>query len=460
MAVSPNTSATLLLTAPLLVGRRSPAAPTLKPAEYRQLAIRLRGISASPADLLGAGSGALLLELAALVEPDRMEALLARGFQLAQALEAWETRGIWVLGRGDAGYPKLLKARLRDDAPPLLYGAGSLSLLEPPALAVVGSRNLDEAGLRFAYDAGALAVAAGAVVVSGGARGADAAAMTGAMESGGGAVGLLADSLARAVLEPVLRDALAVSRALLLSPYDPGAGFLVGHAMARNKLIYGLAQAGLVVSTDFEKGGTWSGAVEQLDRYRFVPLYVRRDGRSRGAEALLARGAKVWPEGQSADELGALLRRTEKERPTVEPVATESVDAVSEAPRQTSGAPSLFDAVGAEQANEAVAEEAAAETASPPSTGEVELAMEPVVVQEGAQKEALPPVSAKSPNTALRDLVLELLADGPLEIEALVLRTGCKKTPLQTLLRAMKSDEGLVTVSKERWSLRRELPLL
>ena len=460
MAVSPNTSATLLLTAPLLVGRRSPAAPTLKPAEYRGLAIRLRGIGARPADLIGAGSVALLLELAALVEPDRMEALLARGFQLAQALEAWETRGIWVLGRGDAGYPKLLKARLRDDAPPVLYGAGSLSLLEPPALAVVGSRNLDEAGLRFAYDAGALAVAAGAVVVSGGARGADAAAMTGAMESGGGAVGLLADSLARAVLEPVLRDGLAASRALLLSPYDPGAGFLVGHAMARNKLIYGLAQAGLVVSTDFEKGGTWSGAVEQLDRYRFVPLYVRRDGRSRGAEALLARGAKVWPEGQSADELGALLRRTEEARPTVEPVATEVVDAVSEAPRQTSGAPSLFDAAEAEKTEEAMAVEAAAETASPTSTGEVELAMEPVAVQEGAQEEALPPVSAKSPNTALRDLVLELLADGPLEIEALVLRTGCKKTPLQTLLRAMKSDEGLVTVSKERWSLRRELPLL
>jgi DNA processing protein len=257
-----------------------------------------------------------------------------------------------------------------------------------------------------------------------------------------------------------LRDGLAASRALLLSPYDPGAGFLVGHAMARNKLIYGLSQAGLVVSTDFEKGGTWSGAVEQLDRYRFVPLYVRRDGRSRGAEALLARGAKVWPEGQSADELGALLRRTEEARPTMEPVATEIVDAVSEAPRQTSGAPSLFDAAEAEKTEEAMAVEAAAETASPPSTGEVELAMEPVAVQEGAQEEALPPVSAKSPNTALRDLVLELLADGPLEIEALVLRTGCKKTPLQTLLRAMKSDEGLVTVSKERWSLRRELPLL
>jgi predicted Rossmann fold nucleotide-binding protein DprA/Smf involved in DNA uptake len=83
---------------------------------------------------------------------------------------------------------------------------------------------------------------------------------------------------------------------VLMSPYDPGAGFNVGHAMQRNKLIYALADASLVVSSDVDKGGTWAGAVEQLDKLRFVPIYVRSVGApSRGLDALLKKGALAWP---------------------------------------------------------------------------------------------------------------------------------------------------------------------
>jgi predicted Rossmann fold nucleotide-binding protein DprA/Smf involved in DNA uptake len=41
-----------------------------------------------------------------------------------------------------------------------------------------------------------------------------------------------------------------------VSPYDPSAGFNVGHAMQRNKVIYALADAVLVIRAEFEKGGT------------------------------------------------------------------------------------------------------------------------------------------------------------------------------------------------------------
>ncbi len=44
------------------------------------------------------------------------------------------------------------------------------------------------------------------------------------------------------------------------------------------KLIYALADAALVVSSDYEKGGTWAGAVEQLEKLQFVPVYVRSNG--------------------------------------------------------------------------------------------------------------------------------------------------------------------------------------
>jgi hypothetical protein len=57
--------------------------------------------------------------------------------------------------------------------------------------------------------------------------------------------------------------------------------------MQRNKLIYALADASLVVNSDLDKGGTWSGAVEQLDRLKFVPVYIRSTGtRSDGLDAL------------------------------------------------------------------------------------------------------------------------------------------------------------------------------
>ena len=66
------------------------------------------------------------------------------------------------------------------------------------------------------------------------------------------------------------RNLLLDGQLVLISPYDPSAGFNVGNAMQRNKLIYALADTSLVVSSDLNKGGTWAGAVEQLDKLKFV----------------------------------------------------------------------------------------------------------------------------------------------------------------------------------------------
>lgn len=78
--------------------------------------------------------------------------------------------------------------------------------------------------------------------------------------------------------------------------------------MQRNKLIYALSDAALVVSAEFEKGGTWAGAVEQLDRHRFVSVYVRGTGEmGRGLDALLARGARRWLNPEDPEALGSLL---------------------------------------------------------------------------------------------------------------------------------------------------------
>jgi DNA processing protein len=49
-----------------------------------------------------------------------------------------------------------------------------------------------------------------------------------------------------------------------------------------------------------EKGGTWAGAVEQLEKLRLVPVYVRGSGEiGPGLEALRRKGALPWPDPTS-----------------------------------------------------------------------------------------------------------------------------------------------------------------
>ena len=306
--LSPNTQAILLLTAPLIVGRAAGAERPLTPAQYAQLAVHLRNIGRQPADFLAEGADELLQECASIVDVERMRRLLARGFLLSQAIERWSSRAIWVMSRADPTYPRRLKKRLGVAAPAVLYGCGEAGLLDAGGLAVVGSRRVDDALVAYTEAVGRLAADSRRAIVSGGARGVDEASMRGSITNGGTAIGILADSLAKAALKPDYRDGLRERRLVLVSPYDPSAGFNVGHAMQRNKLIYALADAALVVNSDVNKGGTWAGAKEQLDKLDFVTVYVRQAGqRSPGLEALRRAGAELWPEPQGPDEFAAAL---------------------------------------------------------------------------------------------------------------------------------------------------------
>lgn len=307
MSLSPNTQAILLLTAPLIAGRGEPSSDLLTPGEYRRLARFLREKQQQPADLLVPDTVGLLGECQPLIDNNRLKHLLARGFLLSQAVERWQSRAIWVVSRADAEYPRRLKTRLKDDAPPILYGCGDATILDTGGLAVVGSRHVDDALVKYTEGIGQLAAKARRTLFSGGARGIDQAAMRGALEAGGKVAGVLADSLERAVLNRENRNLLMDGQLVLISPYDPIAGFNVGHAMERNKLIYALADAALVVSSDYKKGGTWAGAVEQLDKLRLVPVYVRSDGETdKGLDALRRKGALPWPNPETPEALAVV----------------------------------------------------------------------------------------------------------------------------------------------------------
>lgn len=307
-ALSPNTQAILLLTAPLIAGRGASSPDLLSPGEYKRLARHLREMQRQPADLVSPDAVELLRACQPVIDEKRLQRLLGRGFLLSQVIEHWKARAIWVISRADAEYPRRLKARFREDAPAMLYGCGDISLLETGGLAVVGSRHVDDSLIDYTMAVGRLAARARRTLVSGGAKGIDQAAMRGALEVGGKVSGVLADSLEKTAMNREHRNLLIDGQLVLISPYDPSAGFNVGNAMQRNKLIYALADASLVVSSDLNKGGTWAGAIEQLDKLKLVPVYVRSTGEvSAGLDALRSKGAIPWPNPQDVDAFEAVF---------------------------------------------------------------------------------------------------------------------------------------------------------
>ena len=252
--------------------------PELKPltlSEWNPIAQRLQESPLKrPGALLGISSQELQQALSVSVEgAERLSRLLDRGGALAIELERLTSLGLWVVTRADSDYPQRWRERLRAAAPAVIFGAGERVLLGQPGVAVVGSRSVDAEGESCAEFIGSACAKAGFVLYSGGARGVDSLSTQASLNARGTAVGILANSLEQAVRPPEIRAALARGDLALVTPYGPDAGFSVGAAMGRNRLIYTLADYAIVVASDTEKGGTWAGATEAL-KAKWVPVFV------------------------------------------------------------------------------------------------------------------------------------------------------------------------------------------
>lgn len=300
MNLSPNTQAILLLTAYFSKADPSDVKP-LGPAEWGRFAAWLKDNGKRPDELM---SGSLAEDLAGWTDSkitrDRIARLLDRGTALGIAAEKWVRSGLWVLTRSDAEYPKVLKQRLQASSPPILFGFGNQKLLSSGGIAVVGSRHADSNDTTYAERLGQVAANAGKSIVSGGARGIDEAAMLGALAAEGTAVGVLSDNLMRAGSSKKYRSNLADNSLVLISPYQPDAGFNVGNAMGRNKYIYCLSDFAVVVHSGVS-GGTITGATENLRR-KWVPVWVKEtDDPEAGNSEIVRLGASWAP--ASIDDL-------------------------------------------------------------------------------------------------------------------------------------------------------------
>lgn len=184
------------------------------------------------------------------------------------------------LTRATERYPLILRKRLGMESPGCLWAKGDISLLEYPAVSLVGSRDIREDNLRFAEEVGRQAAQQGMVLVSGNARGADKAAQNACLQAGGKVISVVADSLQ----ERRVRENM-----LYLSEGGFDEPFSAQRALSRNRCIHALGRMVFVAQSDLGKGGTWDGTVKNL-RFGWSPVACFRDG-SEAAQQLERMGA-------------------------------------------------------------------------------------------------------------------------------------------------------------------------
>jgi DNA processing protein len=218
-------------------------------------------------------------------------------------LASVERVGAALLVIGDPDYPVRLAAI--DDAPPCLTVAGDPALLSRPSIAVVGARNSSVNGCRFATGLARAFGEAGYAVVSGLARGIDAAAHEGSIDTG--TVAVLAGGIDvtyppehAGLLQQIVENGIAVAE------MPVGTEPQARHFPTRNRVISGLT-LGTVVVEAAKRSGSLITARRALDQGREVfavpgsPL----DPRCTGCNALIQDGAALLIQ-DAQDVLSAL----------------------------------------------------------------------------------------------------------------------------------------------------------
>ena len=215
---------------------------------------------------------------------------------------------------GEPGYPRALSEI--EDAPPVLTVLGQAETLQQPMIAMVGARNASANGRRLARDLAAELGQGGLGVVSGLARGIDAAAHLGALQTGSIAVVAGGVDVVYPAENRGLYDAL-VHQGAVVAELPLGTEPQARHFPRRNRIISGMALGVVVVEAAARSGSliTARFALEQ-GREVFAVPGSPLDPRSRGCNDLLRQGATLTESAADVlSQLGTQLRGAEPLHP-------------------------------------------------------------------------------------------------------------------------------------------------
>ena len=191
-------------------------------------------------------------------ESYRAYTLLHRGVQLSYALDGYGAEGLDIITQYDGDYPARLETKLGQAAPPALYCCGDVSLLSRPTIAIAGI-----SGVRTTPQArqavetlvrGAMRL--GYAVITGGELGVARLSATLICENGGTLIDVLGGGMHEHLKSDSIARMVGEGRAAVLSAEHPDALFTISHAIARNKLLFALADAVFIFNTDGRRGET------------------------------------------------------------------------------------------------------------------------------------------------------------------------------------------------------------
>lgn len=239
------------------------------------------------------------------------------------ALDRWLEEGVHTLAITEPEYPALLRTIYE---PPLIIfyrGSWPQKFTERPCFAVVGSRSASQHGCDFASDISRELAKAGTCVISGLATGIDAAAHSGALQSGHECPTLAVFGSGVDIIYPTthgpLTERILDSGGLLVSQFEPGQPPFPRNFLNRNRIIAGMAYGTLVVQAAVRSGSlaTARYALEE-GREVFAVPGAPFDIRHEGTNNLIRSGATLVTRADDILEVLPILKREKSEADNVE----------------------------------------------------------------------------------------------------------------------------------------------
>ncbi len=211
---------------------------------------------------------------------------------LAFLAETMQYEGYELIPITSPNYPKTLKENLKAaHAPPLLYIKGDSRILAGNTVAIVGSRDASEKSLKFTDHIAKQVCRENKVVVSGFAKGVDKQALDSALVVKGRSIIVLPQGIMTfsAGYKQYYKQ-IVEGEVLVLSTFFPKAPWRAELAMARNPIIYGLAEE-IFVAESSDKGGTWSGVIDGLRKNRQIFVRWPDPSETNANQLLIRKGA-------------------------------------------------------------------------------------------------------------------------------------------------------------------------
>ena len=209
------------------------------------------------------------------IDIDELNAAKAELPNNAFLAEQLQNEGYELIPITSPEYSQTLKDNLKTNrAPALLYVKGNKQILQEKSVAIVGSREASEVSLEFTDHIAQKATRDFKVVVSGFAKGVDKQALDSAIRYIGQSIIVLPQWIMTfSTGFKTYYKQIVDGDVLVVSVFHPRAPWKAELAMARNPIIYALADE-IYVAESSETGGTWSGVQDGLRKKR--KIYVRK----------------------------------------------------------------------------------------------------------------------------------------------------------------------------------------